>query len=89
MACGCVAEERAALLRIRSSLQEAGRSGNVPIEPLEHTGDCCSWSYVSCDDNRRVKGLHLSGLYDLEGSVVTAKSRCWDLNMTLFSPLLP
>lgn len=78
MGCGCVAEERAALMRISSSLHEARRSGNVPMEPW--TGDCCSWSYVSCDDSARVSGLHLSKDF-------TAEHRCWDLNMTLFSPL--
>lgn len=85
MACGCIAEERIALMHLRSSLLQASRAGHVAVPPWEQSGDCCSWSYVSCDGNGRVSGLRLSASYYLEDPI--AGRECWNLSMTVFSPL--
>ncbi|WVZ54559.1 hypothetical protein U9M48_005340 [Paspalum notatum var. saurae] len=100
MACGCVAEEKAALMHLQSSFQQASRSGHVPFEPWNQSFsrspdpsdmDCCSWSVVSCNSNARVSGLYLSGQYDLEagstGFVPVRRRECWNLNVTILSPL--
>ncbi|KAL6838519.1 hypothetical protein ACP4OV_031764 [Aristida adscensionis] len=79
--CGCVHEERIALMRIRSALVEA--KGKVPAS-WRLSDDCCSWAGVTCNENTtRVSDLKLVGVnvFDdpLDGGV------CWDLNLMLFS----
>jgi len=76
ISCGCVPEERAALLHVRFSLME------VDSELLPSWGDrqdCCSWERVTCnnDDIARVSGLDLSDMYD--------GPECWNLNLAAFS----
>ncbi|KAJ1273149.1 hypothetical protein BS78_06G258300 [Paspalum vaginatum] len=76
LTCGCVAEERLALMHLRSSLME------VTSDVLDSWGqshDCCSWERVTCNNHTaRVSALELFGLHDSE-------SECWNLNLTIFS----
>lgn len=77
--CGCVAEERIALIHIRSSLIKANY--NVPAS-WGQIDDCCSWERVTCNnDSARVSNLDLSSL--LGGSNYTGE--CWNLDLTIFS----
>ncbi|CAL5014534.1 unnamed protein product [Urochloa decumbens] len=78
MACGCVAEERDALMHVRSSLIKANYQ--VP-DSWGQGGDCCSWEGVTCDDKvARVSTLVLNNMH-------VAESGCWNLNLAVFSPL--
>ena len=89
---GCVAEERIALLRIRSLLIEANHRVPASLGQYEvpaswgQSDDCCSWDRVTCDkDTARVSGLNLSTMHDVYLDFYFIKNRVfWDLN--LFSP---
>ncbi|OEL29702.1 Receptor-like protein 12 [Dichanthelium oligosanthes] len=83
MACGCVAEERAALMHVRSSLLKA--NSLVP-DSWGQRDDCCSWERVTCNnDMARVSGLDLTAMYVPQGNSI-AESECWSLNLAVFSP---
>ncbi|WVZ87433.1 hypothetical protein U9M48_034069 [Paspalum notatum var. saurae] len=80
LTCGCVPEERLALLHLRSSLME---QVNLTYDDVMHSWgqshDCCSWERVTCNnDSARVSGLELFGMHDSE-------FECWNLNLTTFS----
>ncbi|KAJ1273053.1 hypothetical protein BS78_06G250700 [Paspalum vaginatum] len=76
LTCGCVAEERLALMHLRSSLMEV--TSDVP-DSWGQSHDCCSWERVTCNNHTaRVSALELFGLHDSE-------SQCWNLNLTIFS----
>jgi hypothetical protein len=82
MACGCVAEERIALMHVRSSLVKADSS--VP-DSWGQSDECCSWERVTCGDKvPRVSGLDLSNMHAPQGNSI-AGSECWRLNLTAFS----
>jgi len=82
MACGCVAEERIALMHVRSSLVKAD---SIVPDSWGQSGDCCSWERVTCDGKvPRVSGLDLSSMYAPQGNSITG-SECWKLNLTVFS----
>ncbi|CAN6236451.1 unnamed protein product [Urochloa humidicola] len=75
---GCIPEEKAALMLIRSSLMEA--NPQVP-DSWGQSDDCCSWYGVKCNKNARVSELELAGssIYEFSG--------CWgNLNLSIFSP---
>uniref|UniRef100_A0A0E0DJ56 non-specific serine/threonine protein kinase n=1 Tax=Oryza meridionalis TaxID=40149 RepID=A0A0E0DJ56_9ORYZ len=75
MSCGCLVEERAALMDIRSSLIRAGSTENVP-RSWGRAEDCCSWERVKCDNfTRRVSQLNLSSISDVS----------WNINSAAFS----
>lgn len=89
--CGCIAEERIALLRIRSLLIEA--NPRVPDSLGQYkvptswgqSDDCCSWDRVTCDkDTARVSGLNLSAMYNDSYFCIIKDRVFWDLNM--FAP---
>ena len=83
MACGCGAEERIALMHVRSSLVKAD---SVVPDSWGQSDDCCSWERVTCDYKvPRVSGLDLSNMYAPQGNTI-AGSACWKLNLTVFSP---
>jgi hypothetical protein len=84
MTCGCVAEERVALMHLRSSLVKAN---SVVPDSWGQSDDCCSWERVTCDGKvARVSGLDLRNMYTpMEKSL--AESGCWHLNLAVLSPL--
>ncbi|XP_039821483.1 receptor-like protein 15 isoform X2 [Panicum virgatum] len=82
MARGSVAEERIALMHVRSSLVKAD---SVVPDSWGQSDDCCSWERITCDDKvPRVSGLDLSNMYAPQGNSI-AGSECWKLNLTVFS----
>jgi hypothetical protein len=75
---GCVAEERIALLHIRSSFLDSN-SNMLPASWFQ-SEDCCSWDWIRCsDDSARVSYMNLSILR-------YASAQDWTLDLTMFSP---
>ncbi|KAL6651512.1 hypothetical protein ACP70R_010437 [Stipagrostis hirtigluma subsp. patula] len=83
MTCGCVDEDRIALLRLRSSLVE----GDVKFPASwGRSDDCCSWERVRCnEDSARISHLNLSQIHYLD---LFPQPDCpWHVNLMLFSSL--
>ncbi|GLT73517.1 hypothetical protein SLA2020_453680 [Shorea laevis] len=75
--CGCLEEERIALLNLKHSISPP--KGNALASWRGH-GDCCKWVGVECNiTTRRVVQLSLSHTRDWE-------FEGWFLNSSLFSP---
>jgi hypothetical protein len=60
MACGCISEERIALMRVRSSFVDA--NSEFP-NSWGQSDDCCSWEGVRCSSNSLVSHLFLNSTY--------------------------
>ncbi|KAF8733333.1 hypothetical protein HU200_014937 [Digitaria exilis] len=82
MACGCVVEERIALMSIRSLLLEV--NSTVPAS-WGQSDDCCSWERVTCYNSSRVSDLNLDSLYAPKDIFEPQASDCWNLSLTIFS----
>ncbi|CAL4898148.1 unnamed protein product [Urochloa decumbens] len=78
MACGCVVEERIALMHVISSFPEVG--SDLP-DSWGRSDDCCSWERVKCNNGTRVSGLDLSTVYQSR----TLSGLMWNLDLTVFS----
>ena len=75
---GCVAEERIALLHIRSSFLDSN-SSMLPASWFQ-SEDYCSWDRIRCsDDSARMTHMNLSILS-------YASAQDWTLDLTMFFP---
>ncbi|KAJ1273056.1 hypothetical protein BS78_06G250800 [Paspalum vaginatum] len=83
---GCVAEERIALMHIRSLLMQSNYR-DIPAS-WGKSDDCCSWERVTCNEDSvaRVSELNLADLYDPTGMHPIAEDEYRSLNLTVFSP---
>jgi hypothetical protein len=77
MICGCIVEERIALIHIRSTLE---KRYTVPIS-WKQSDNCCSWERVRCNNSTRVLDLNFSKIKVNS----TTRGECWNLNMAIFS----
>ncbi|KAF8692258.1 hypothetical protein HU200_039863 [Digitaria exilis] len=58
MACGCVVEERTALMRIKSSMTMGPEIfPDAPPNSWGRDDNCCSWEGVTCNNSTRVSAL--------------------------------
>uniref|UniRef100_A0A0E0KNJ9 non-specific serine/threonine protein kinase n=1 Tax=Oryza punctata TaxID=4537 RepID=A0A0E0KNJ9_ORYPU len=79
ISCGCIPEERAALMEIRSSLMSAQ---SEPPVSWSGRGDCCSWERIRCNNSTRpVQTTDDGG----GGTISVSVSACINLNLTILS----
>jgi hypothetical protein len=92
MACGCIIEERIALMHVRSSFVEGnsayfeswGQRGSAFLESWGQSDDCCSWEGVRCNSKSRVSDLDINFfLYYPPNSYI---DECiWNMDLTIVS----
>jgi hypothetical protein len=75
--CGCIVEERIALIHIRSTLE---KRYTVPAS-WKQSDNCCSWERIRCNNSTRALDLNFSKMTVNS----TTGGGCWNLNMTIFS----
>jgi hypothetical protein len=81
MACGCIPEERIALMRVRSSFVEAK---STFAESWGQSDDCCSWEGVRCNSKSRVSDLGIFFIdHTLSNTYIEGCS--WNMDLTMFS----